>query len=612
MFIDFLYNAFFKGSNTNEDDENDVNGPPPCKNKNKHKIVRTSETTSSFQLDQGNDYLQNKNKSKSKSSSSSSRLSKINTPNDLICKGDIIEGNSGMFGNTKTENANNNSLEETTQFIDKYNKNISDYAGKHKFLMDKTNNYLTRTETQNPYVNKNVRLSDGKLGYVTAKGVFKQYPTQSIYDQTAGKNGCPSEIIDLNVPIDNGTINAQYPLRVGTEMKMGQSCGNEGTNIFVYQPTKQENIPKKYEGCYRKPSTGLDFQSDMNDNVTIDSCKTRAIDNGSVGFAVSTNGLSKKCYTISDKTNVFSGGISTKSNTSYKLIESTQSSRGGGSSSNTVGLLFDGTIGIGNSSNFKTDPASINDSDFVSKSLFSSSTNSTYSGCTSSGALINSEDTIASYGSNCSNKSPPGNVNTLTSPKPTQWQVVKKLNTQFNDEGGGNTIFLDRHNIDCGDNAVKSFQLTRKGDGNYRYDYSCSAPFVDGNNISSNEIKGQTSKSTGLNDIGGGNSIYLDRHQLDCGEDGAIAQFQLADNDSSKFQYNYKCIKIGEPMTSRMVTTPANDYGGGSALFLDRHNVSCADDEVMNYFTLYRPSDTQIAYRYRCSKFAPKSGNAPN
>jgi hypothetical protein len=56
-------------------------------------------------------------------------------------------------------------------------------------------------------------------------------------------------------------------------------------------------------------------------------------------------------------------------------------------------------------------------------------------------------------------------------------------------------------------------------------------------------------------------------------------------------------------MTSRIVSTPANDWGWGNSVYLDRHDVACAGDEVMNYFQLYRPSGNQIAYRYRCSKF---------
>jgi hypothetical protein len=405
---------------------------------------------------------------------------------------------------------------------------------------------------------------------------------------------------------------------------MGQSCGNEGSNVFVSRATEQKNVSEKYTGCYRKSATGLDFQADMGDSVSLQACKTRAIDNGSSGFAVSTNGSSRKCYTISDPTAVYSGGIATKTNTSYKLIESS-------SGSNTGGLLLDGTIGIGNSSNFKSDPASSDTAktaEYVSKSLF---TNSLYSGCTNSGALINSADTIASYGSNCTNKIMPP-------PKPappivtdsTKWQVAKNLISEgFTDEinikeglaglssGNGSALLLDRQNVDCGDNGIKRFQLVKKADGSYRYDYSCSAPFENGVNTKANEIKGAVSKSTPLNEDGsvfnmGGNSIFLDRHQVDCGEDGAITQFKLnRAGTTNKYQYDYKCVKIGKPMSSRILTTPANDVGGGNAIFLDRHNVACADDEAMNYFTLIRPSESQIAYKYRCSKFEPSPKPQP-
>lgn len=44
----------------------------------------------------------------------------------------------------------------------------------------------------------------------------------------------------------------------------------------------------------------------------------------------------------------------------------------------------------------------------------------------------------------------------------------------WNDEGGGNTIYFDRHDIKCKPNeALSRLHLTRKGDGNFRYDYTC-------------------------------------------------------------------------------------------------------------------------------------------
>lgn len=46
--------------------------------------------------------------------------------------------------------------------------------------------------------------------------------------------------------------------------------------------------------------------------------------------------------------------------------------------------------------------------------------------------------------------------------------------TNWNSEGDGNVIFLDRHDIKCNDDeSLSKIHLTRKGDGNYRYDFTC-------------------------------------------------------------------------------------------------------------------------------------------
>lgn len=47
-------------------------------------------------------------------------------------------------------------------------------------------------------------------------------------------------------------------------------------------------------------------------------------------------------------------------------------------------------------------------------------------------------------------------------------------------------------------------------------------------------------------------------------------------------------------------TTVANDWGGGNSIFLDRHNVQCDDNQILTGFQLYRPTPNQIAYKYKC------------
>jgi hypothetical protein len=50
----------------------------------------------------------------------------------------------------------------------------------------------------------------------------------------------------------------------------------------------------------------------------------------------------------------------------------------------------------------------------------------------------------------------------------------RDTSTQWNDEGNGNAIYLDRHNIVCGDDEnITRMQLTRNHKGKYRYNYRC-------------------------------------------------------------------------------------------------------------------------------------------
>jgi hypothetical protein len=54
--------------------------------------------------------------------------------------------------------------------------------------------------------------------------------------------------------------------------------------------------------------------------------------------------------------------------------------------------------------------------------------------------------------------------------------------------------------------------------------------------------------------------------------------------------------------TCRDAATPWNDEGGGNAVFLDRHNVACNDDEMLSRFKLNRNGGGQYRYDYRCCK----------
>jgi len=59
----------------------------------------------------------------------------------------------------------------------------------------------------------------------------------------------------------------------------------------------------------------------------------------------------------------------------------------------------------------------------------------------------------------------------------------------------------------------------------------------------------------------------------------------------------------------RAVTTPFNDEGGGNAVYLDRHQLSCRADESLSQMQLVRSGNNTYQYKYTCCKFPTVSGS---
>ena len=61
----------------------------------------------------------------------------------------------------------------------------------------------------------------------------------------------------------------------------------------------------------------------------------------------------------------------------------------------------------------------------------------------------------------------------------------------------------------------------------------------------------------------------------------------------------------------RALTTPLNDEGGGNAVYLDRHNPSCRADEALSQFHLVQKwvgNQLQYQYEYTCCKVPGPAG----
>lgn len=168
------------------------------------------------------------------------------------------------------------------------------------------------------------------------------------------------------------------------------------------------------------------------------------------------------------------------------------------------------------------------------------------------------------------------------------------LSTNFNSDGKGNSLYLDRHNIKCQDKSyLNSFKMWRDVDNKkYKYNYTC----VDSIHKNENYSK----KMTELNDDGGGNIVYLDRHVIDCDKKGILGFRLDRGSTKDKIRYNYIC---GDKDLNNLKekNTEFNDEVRGNSFYLDRHDVKCDNNEILTKFQLVRDiENNKIRYNYVC------------
>lgn len=159
--------------------------------------------------------------------------------------------------------------------------------------------------------------------------------------------------------------------------------------------------------------------------------------------------------------------------------------------------------------------------------------------------------------------------------------------------GGGNSIYLDRHRLNCGRGGIQRFQLKRPSGTKLDYKYTC----VPGVNASQSGWK-----NSGTNDWGGGNMIYLDRHTVNCGRK-PISDFRLVRPAWNKIRYDYRCSNRNAAGDCRNTATGWNTPNK-STIYLDRHNVKCKPNEVLTKFRLRHNGQSgsakKIRYDYTC------------
>jgi hypothetical protein len=214
----------------------------------------------------------------------------------------------------------------------------------------------------------------------------------------------------------------------------------------------------------------------------------------------------------------------------------------------------------------------------------------------SAGVYLSQKDDKTSADTTSADKTSASKVEPApTTPTYVPFNAGSQTGTGANDWGGGNSIYLDRHNVNCGNKGLNQLQFVRPAGDKIEWKYTC----ADGGKLGSN-----VSKSTPGSDWGGGNTIYLDRHDANCGENNVMTQLQLVRPTGDQIQWKYTCAPNtqSKALSCRDLKTPANEDGGGNSIYFDRHDIKCNADEAISRLHLTRPSGNQIQWEYKCCK----------
>ena len=195
-------------------------------------------------------------------------------------------------------------LQETyNKTLNEYNETLKKYDDLSKQMNASSSDYLARTNVNNKFLNKIIRFNTGQLYYVTNQGVAKYISDTTILKSISEKNGCPntdSNYIDIDIQwnqeynIEGTQLPTTPPLIIGKNMKLNESCGYEGSNVFVNTMLPSKPIPT-YIGCFqdKETSTTMNFigetpssNSKRLGKYNFDQCEDAAILGGYQYFAL--------------------------------------------------------------------------------------------------------------------------------------------------------------------------------------------------------------------------------------------------------------------------------------------------------------------------------------
>ena len=179
---------------------------------------------------------------------------------------------------------------------------------------------------------------------------------------------------------------------------------------------------------------------------------------------------------------------------------------------------------------------------------------------------------------------------TFTASATSSWQT-----TPANDDGGQKTVYLDRHNLNCGNgSAISNFKLQRPSSNQINYKYQCvKSSAIGANGAQSSTPWGATNGDYSTN--------YLDRLDVKCPTGQGLTQFGLK-RDNDKLKYAFTCAPIQTICCKSATTAPSDASSKKKSVYLDRQFVGIdSTKDVLTAFRLhatYNPDRYYYTYSY--------------
>ncbi|XP_066926313.1 uncharacterized protein [Clytia hemisphaerica] len=192
---------------------------------------------------------------------------------------------------------------------------------------------------------------------------------------------------------------------------------------------------------------------------------------------------------------------------------------------------------------------------------------------------------------------------------PTEPEIpytCRDLATNINDDGRGNAVYLDRHDVKCDDGeALSGFHLKRSGGNKYQITYKCCKTPKAGT---------PTPVDNPFTDDGRGGLVYLDRQDIKC-ENSYLSTFKMNRKPGGgQYRFSYTCYDVPGEKQCQALTTKMNADGGGNgnAVYLDRHDVKCPDLHFLSRWHLKRDGKgDNVQFEYTCCKGLPQPEPSP-